>query len=119
MRVLGALVHRFHEAGIGVLVWVSPTNVEHLASLGVELDGLERTVQSARAVVEANGGTLVDLHATLHDSGFRDPADHFTLDGEDSGGATVARRLAQAISTALSETKPADPPNGKAAHAVQ
>lgn len=103
LRVLGALVRRLHDAGIPTLVWVSPMNTDHFRSLGIELRGLDRTIRSARTVVEANGGAFADFHALLTDAQFRDTSDHFTLDGEQSGGATLARRLASAVLRTLPE----------------
>jgi hypothetical protein len=106
LRVLGGTVRRFRDAGIPTLVWVSPMNTEHMESVGITLDGLERTMESTRAVVEGNGGVFFDFHAALEDSQFRDANDHFTLPGEHSGSAVLAPMLAQAILRVLSPSPP-------------
>jgi len=119
LRLLGALLRRFHEAGIPTVVWLSPINVEHLKSLGMSFAGLDHSIASVRAVVEASGAELADFHGLLPDALFRDAGDHFTLDGEHSGGAILAPRLGRALLRAV--PSPAPPPSTKenAARAVQ
>jgi hypothetical protein len=120
LKVLEALLRTFRRADIPVLVWASPVNVQHMRSLGLSMDGLDRSLETVRAVVEPAGARFLDLHAVLTDLSFRDSGDHYTLEGEANGTAIVASRLARAIQRAM----PAPPektgvPASSAQHAVQ
>jgi hypothetical protein len=94
LRVLAATLRSFERAGIPVLVYVNPTNVEYVESLGL-LDeaGLRTTLATLEAVARENGADFVDLHALLPDQGFRDAPGHFSV-GEVHGPARLAEALA-------------------------
>jgi hypothetical protein len=120
LEVLEALLRTFRRADIPVFVWVSPVNVQHMRSLGLSMDGLDKSLEVVRVLVEQTGAHFLDLHAALPDSAFRDSGDHYTLDGEPNGAAILASRLAPAIQRAA----PAPPasaggPASNAQHAVQ
>jgi hypothetical protein len=95
--VLEALLEDLHRARIPVLLWVSPVNVEHLRSLGIRLDGLDRSMSTVEAAVRRTGADFVDLHAFLPDAAFRDAGDHMTANGDPDGLALVAARLVPEI----------------------
>ncbi|HVU00693.1 MAG TPA: hypothetical protein VHE30_03045 [Polyangiaceae bacterium] len=96
-RILGALVRRFADAGKHPLVWAAPVNVDHYRSIGVDVSGFARSVESMRAVVEENGGRLLDLHTTLRDAQLGDASDHATAHGPGAGTAALGAHLAQGI----------------------
>ena len=96
LRVLDAVLAHYEEAGLRVLVFVNPINVEHLRSLRLHSEtGLARTLARAEAVVRARGARWLDLHDLLDDAAFRDHMDHL---GPGGGRLVVAERLAEALS---------------------
>lgn len=95
LRFLDAALARYAEAGIPVLVFVNPVNLEHLRALGVPMQGLPATLARAEQVARGRGAGFVDLHALLPDPAFGDEMDH--LD-PDAGGS---RRLGTAVAEAL------------------
>ena len=97
LRTLGALVRRFSEAKQRPLVWIAPVNVDYLTSLGIDVSGFDRSASAVRAVVEANGGDLLDLHAVLRDAQFADAGDHATSAGPGQGTDALARRIVARI----------------------
>lgn len=101
LEVLEALLRTFRRADIPVLVWVSPVNVQHMRSIGLSMDGLDKSLAVVQALVEKAGAHFLDLHAALTDPAFRDSGDHYTLDGEPDGTAILAARLASAIQRAV------------------
>jgi hypothetical protein len=101
LTLLHVLLGEFHAAGIPTLVWVSPVNVEHMRSLGLSMDGLDRSMENIRFVVESTGATFLDLHDVLPRDAFRDSGDHYTFDGRPNGTAIVGARLGAAIKRAL------------------
>jgi hypothetical protein len=101
VEMLAALLRGLERAGIPVLVWVSPVNVEHVRSLGLSTDGLGRSIAALRKVARDSGAEFLDLHEALPGSAFRDAGDHYTVAGPDSGTSLVAAPLARAISRAL------------------
>ena len=104
LRVLGATVDEFHRRGIPTLVFVVPANVEHWTKLGLhDAKGLEKTMDSVREIVTANGGRFLDLHATLPDSGFRDAPSHFVEGKDFDAGQLVARKLLPEVMGMLRE----------------
>jgi hypothetical protein len=95
LRFLDALLAHYAEAGVPVLVFVNPVNVEHLERLGLETRGLARSVAQARGVARRRGADFLDLHALLPDAAFHDEMDH--LEASDPGGARVSEALAEAL----------------------
>lgn len=87
----------YRRAGIEVIFYVNPTNVENLERVGVyDAAGLGRTLAVLREVVERNGADFVDLHELLPDAGFRDAAGHFST-AEVDGPLRVAEALAPVV----------------------
>jgi hypothetical protein len=101
LQVLGAAVSWYREAGIDVLVYVVPMNLEHLERVGVmNREGLDRSLARARHAVEGNGGSFVDLHALLPFEGFRDFAGHMSEKEPIHGPQRVAEQLADRLADA-------------------
>lgn len=121
LRVLGAALRTFRRAGIPVLVWLAPANVQHFRYLGLDIEGLGRSAAAIRQVVEETGSAFVDLHYLLPDEGFADSSDHVTMGGYFDGAAALGDRLAVEIIKAHRDLSPASPgaarSNGK--HALQ
>ncbi len=99
LRVLGATLRTWRDAGIEVLVVVLPVNIEHWRSLGLVGDGqaVARSIAAIEAVVRTSGGSFLDLHGLLGKEGFRDPAGHLTYTGEVNGNERVVDILAPAL----------------------
>ena len=55
------MLEAYRRAGIRVLIWVPPLNVEQLHWLGFAVEGLDRTVAVIRQVVESERGILARL----------------------------------------------------------
>jgi hypothetical protein len=98
LRVLDALLGRLENAGIPVLVYLPPHNVEHLETLGLmNREGLDTTVARIEAVVRRRGASFVDLHDQLPDAAFRDYLDHYVDDSELEGSRLIAEQLAPQV----------------------
>ncbi len=107
LLLFGAALRTFTQAGIRVLVYVVPVNVEHLRRVGLESQGgLARTVEAVRRVAKGAGADFLDLHDFLPDAAFRDPSGHFTYDGEIDGATLVAERIARALQELPGVTRP-------------
>lgn len=104
LRVLGAGLERLRRAGVRTLVWAAPVNIEYLKTLGFAVDGIDRSAESVRRVVEAHGASFVDLHWMLPDDAFVDSGDHVTFEEPVDGTAMLGSRLAREITSALAET---------------
>jgi hypothetical protein len=95
LRAFDECLATFAAAGIPVFVYLTPTNVEFLASVGVfDPDGLGRTIGQIEAVARRHDADFVDLHDLLPDAAFRDATGHFTTDAPIDGPVAVARALA-------------------------
>jgi hypothetical protein len=94
LRVLGATLRNWRDAGIEVLVVVLPANIEHWRSLGLLGDGqgVARSIAAIEEAVRTNGGSFLDLHDLLGKEGFRDPAGHLTYTGGVDGHERVISR---------------------------
>jgi hypothetical protein len=124
LRILKATLDRYRRAGIPTLVWVAPTNIEHLRSLGLSLTGIDRSMTTLRQLVESSGAMFADFHALLPDKAFRDEGDHTTSSGESGGVRVLAEELAVSIVRLKSQPVPSSPhppipPRDGAAHVVQ
>jgi hypothetical protein len=98
LEVLDALLRRFEAAGIAVLVYVAPINVEHLSSIGAyDARGMARTSGRIEAVSRRRGAAFLDLHDLLPDAAFADHLDHLVQDVEPEGSRAVADRLAPLV----------------------
>jgi hypothetical protein len=103
LRITAATVATFRRRyDIPVLVYLSPLNVEHLATLGImNKSGLEQSVGSLEQIVVTNGGAFIDLHDLLPDAGFRDSFGHYAQGPDVDGGARIAEELAPLVSHLL------------------
>lgn len=102
LEVLAATLRIFRDAGIDVLVYANPTNVEHMARMGVvQHEGIDHTIRSLRQVATANGARFLDLHELLPDKAFGDAAGH--LDFRE-GSIDAAWRLADGVAPVLIQT---------------
>lgn len=121
LRVLAATVRSIRKAGIPVLVWVAPVNVEYLQSIGVRVDGIARSVAAIRTAVVGAGAAFADLHWLLPDAAFRDSGDHVTTEGPVDGSAILGSRLASEIAPLVRGTErlPGWRPIGRIPSAVQ
>lgn len=97
VRVFDAVLREFRRAGLPVLVWVAPVNVDHLRSIGISTERLKTTVATLRRVTERRGAEFVDFHAVFHDDVFRDGGDHLNFAEEPNGTVRLGERLAAAI----------------------
>lgn len=113
LELLAAILDRFAERNIPVLVYVTPANVEWMRAVGI-LDerGLERTIRTLQSACAAHGAALLDLHALLPDAGFRDGGGHFATDQRQDGPLLVAQRVVPALRNLLATA-------GTSANAVQ
>jgi hypothetical protein len=96
--VLGRTLSRLNEAGIPVLVYVNPVNVEHLAALGLLEDGsLDESLATIEAVVRRSGAGYLDLHDLLPDAAFRDAAGHLGTPEDPESTDRLAGKVAPRI----------------------
>jgi hypothetical protein len=96
--MLDALLADFRDAGVEVLLFVPPHNIEHVASLKMlDAEGLAQTIRVIEFIAEQNDATFVDLHSLLGDEYFRDSMDHLSEDEEHQGSPAVARELGEAV----------------------
>jgi hypothetical protein len=94
LRMLDATLAAFEGAGIPVLVYVTPVNVQHLKRLELDLTGLEGSVARIEEIARSRGAAFVDLHDLLPNQAFKDRIEHFKLDAPWNGSERVAARLA-------------------------
>ncbi len=109
LEVLDALLRRFEEAGIAVLVYVAPINVEHLSSIGAyDPQGMARTSARIEAVSRRRGAAFLDLHDLLPDAAFADHLDHLVQDVEPEASGAVADRLAPLVAECIRDETAAE-----------
>lgn len=102
LAVLDALLRRFAQARVAVVVYLAPVNVEHLAALGlVPAPGLARSARRIDAVARRWGAVFLDLHALLPDAAFRDHLDHLVYGVPGEGSRAVAARLVAVVEAGL------------------
>lgn len=91
--VLREAVRELHAAGVPVILYVSPVNVEYLRSRGDDFDavGLELRLEELRAAIGASRSEWLDLHATIPGRRFRDFQNHLVYEA----CADVAKPLAE------------------------
>lgn len=100
VRVLDRLLARLKRAGIPVLVYVAPMNVEHLERIDVfDAAGLAASLRVLAGVTVRQGAHFLDLHALLPDRDFLDANDHLREEGNDLPSRRVAERLAPWVLT--------------------
>lgn len=78
VRVLGETLGLFREAGIPVVMYLNPINIEHLRGLEVvDDDLLAMSIETYRSVAVESGAIFVDLHDAVPDASFIDARGHF------------------------------------------
>lgn len=94
VRALETLLARYRDAGVDVIVYVAPINVEYLKRLGVyDARGAADAIAFLEGLARRQGARFLDLHALLPDAAFADQNDHLRTDGPVDGAALAARRL--------------------------
>jgi hypothetical protein len=92
--VLRAVVRELRAAGVTVVLYVTPVNVERLAALGLdEVVALPRKLEALRVAVGAAPEEWLDLHASAAEGEFADATEHLTAPAT----ARVAGRVAAAL----------------------
>lgn len=111
--VLREAVRELHEAGVPVIVYVAPLNVEYLRTRGDDFDAdeLERRLEALRVAIGASRSEWLDLHATVPARKFRDRQNHLIFEGCIDVGKPLAERAMRLI------PKRATPPAPAGAHA--
>lgn len=93
LRLLTATLEIFAQAGIDVLVYANPTNVEHIERVGASNpQALARSLAEIERTVTAAGARWIDLHDLVGDDGFRDGAGHLSIGTEGTDGALLLVR---------------------------
>lgn len=98
IQMLEASLRRLTAAGLPVLVYVPPYNIDHLNSLGLmESSHLEESIETVAAAAKDHGADFLDLHRLLPDSAFRDSMDHLVESETGGGQQEVGNKIADAI----------------------
>lgn len=106
MRVLAAMLEELEAAGIAALIYVAPTNVDHLRQVGIfDAEGFDKTLASFRTVAERHGAVFADYHALLPDRAFRDAFGHLYHQGEFNGPKLLAAAMFPAVSDVLTAAR--------------
>jgi hypothetical protein len=104
LAVLDALLARLEQSGVAAVAYLAPTNVEHLASLGLYSPrGPARSAARIDAVARRRGASFLDLHALLPDAAFHDHLDHLVQGVPGEGSGAVAAALAPLLQARLRE----------------
>ena len=105
LEVLGAAIRVFRDHDIQVVVYTSPTNIEHLESVGAASpQGLALTLASIEVVSREAGARFVDLHDLLPNRGFRDFAGHLAFKGNvPDGPLYLAGKLAPIVAESVTD----------------
>lgn len=100
LRLFRSSVARLVDAGSDVIVYMNPTNFDHLRAIGLEHEAaLDLVLQEIERSATESGARFLDLTELLRDEDYEDAAGHF-IEDEDQ---TVPRRVANAIAE---EAKP-------------
>ena len=102
MRVLRAMLEELQAAGVSVLLYVVPTNIEHLREVGVyDEAGLRITLSRFEALANRYGAEFADYHDLLPDAAYRDAFGHLYHAEPFNGPQLLAERMAPDVSAAL------------------
>ncbi len=97
LAMLDATIRILRDAGIDVLVYANPTNVEHIERVGAaNRAGLAKSIRAIEWTATAAGARFIDLHDRVGDDGFKDGAGHLNLqsgEGVVDGGQLLADSL--------------------------
>jgi len=109
IQLLASGIRAFKDEGVDVLVYLNPTNLEHVRNVGVlDDEGIAKTVATIRNTVEANGAHFLDMHGMLGDQAFADAAGHFRDDDEKPVPRIVTTRVAEAMLPILKARREAE-----------
>ena len=98
LRFIAASISIFAHAGIPVLVYLNPVNIEHLNAIDIiEESKFRQTLDSYRHSAHGPGVAFIDLHDFLPDGGFADMSGHFRHDDEVEIQTDLANFLARRI----------------------
>jgi len=113
LRLLRSGIVTLRRQGTQVLVYMNPTNVDHLRALGLyDEAGIARSLAAIRSEVEGAGAHFLDLHDLLGDEDFRDPPGHFVVDDQSTVPLRIADEVAAAVDRILRGKPPAPPGAG-------
>lgn len=94
VQMLAGALEIYQSAGIQVLAYVVPMNVEHFDRIGFDTrTGTQKTIETLRGVVESRGGRFLDLHRFFPDTAFKDIAGHFLQEEGFDGAMLLSARL--------------------------
>lgn len=94
-QMLAGALEIYQDAGVRVLAYSVPMNVEHFEKIGFETrEGTLKTNEMLRELVESRGGTFLDLHRLFPDKAFKDLGGHFLQEKGFDGAMLLARELA-------------------------
>jgi hypothetical protein len=89
-----AFLCHLRDAGIETIVYLNPTNVDHMIAVGAtDAVTIARTVETVGESVEGCGGLFLDLHRIFSDDAFTDGRGHMRADGTLNAPLEIARRL--------------------------
>jgi hypothetical protein len=95
VQMLAGALEVYQSAGIHVLAYAVPMNVEHFEEIGFDTrTGTRQTIEMLRNLVESRGGTFLDLHRLFPDNAFKDLGGHFLQEEGFDGALLLARELA-------------------------
>ena len=94
VQMLAGALEIYQRAGVRVLAYSVPMNVEHFEDVGFETrTGTQKTIAMLRDLVESRGGTFLDLHRMFPDKAFKDLGGHFLQEEGFDGAMLLAREL--------------------------
>jgi hypothetical protein len=106
LQVLAAGLRVYRDAGIPVIVYLNPINVENLEAVDAyDRAIVEHSVELYRAAVESNGALFLDYHSLFPDSYFKDAPGHFTEPPSEDAGGLLVERMAPHVTMRLFETR--------------
>lgn len=115
LQLLRSGISALRREGIEVLVYMNPTNFDHLRNLGIyDERGIAQTLEEIRRVTDETGAHFIDLSELLRDEDFVDAPGHFLVDDENTVPRKVAREVAAAANRIL-RGEAAQPPTSAAA----
>lgn len=95
VQMLAGALEIYQSAGIHVLAYSVPMNVEHFEEIGFDTrTGTKKTIEMLRDLVESRGGTFLDLHRLFPDKAFKDIGGHFLQEEGFDSAMLLAKELA-------------------------
>lgn len=98
VAALSRALRRLTAAGIGVIVYLNPVNLDNVERLGLlDAEAVSRSVAVLRGEVESTGARWIDLHAAYGDEWFTDAAGHFRQGHPDGPPQRIVRLVADGL----------------------